>query len=59
MPTSPNVLIVQSDNGDVFIVEDVKSKSAVDKINSKEKSPKVATRSPRKRPAEPEVVPEK
>lgn len=40
----PNVLIVQSDNGDVFIVEDVKSKPLVDKILNEEKTSTSTTR---------------
>lgn len=35
----PSVLIVESSNGDVFIVENVKSEPQVDKILKTEKSP--------------------
>lgn len=35
----PSVLIVESSNGDVFIVENVKSETQVDKILKTEKSP--------------------
>lgn len=45
--TMSNVLIVESDAGDVFIVEDKKSKPLVEKILKNDNSP----RSPRKRQA--------
>lgn len=47
-----NVLIVQSDNGDVFIVEDAKAKSSIQKIldEEREKASRTPTRSTRKRP---------
>lgn len=45
----PSVLIVESGNGDVFIVENVKSETQVDKILKTENSPKKKPkRSPRK-----------
>lgn len=40
----PSVLIVEGDNGDVFIVESKESKPQVDKILKTEKSPRSSRR---------------
>lgn len=48
--TPQSVIIVESEDGNVFIVEDVKSKTQVEKILMKtEKSPKASTRRSRQK----------
>lgn len=47
----PSVIIVESENGDVFIVESKEEKPQVDRILKTNKSPSKSPRSTRKKPA--------